>query len=134
MKRALLILIVIATVVVTWNVSASRALTCQPRRYVATLTQSGTDAPTAIVLLNTLGGAVVWTRDEAGRYTGTLNGAFPAGRTVPLMPVTADPLNSDMRTLIRNSDNEVQIVTNFADGNLNGDIGDGVDITVYPEP
>lgn len=47
--------------------------------YRAVLTQSGTDAPTATVLENTLGGTVVWTRDNPGRYVATLVGAFPVG-------------------------------------------------------
>lgn len=50
--------------------------------YVALLTQSGTDAPVATVMENTLGGTVVWTRDNEGQYRGTLTNAFPLGKTV----------------------------------------------------
>ena len=46
-------------------------------KYVALLTQNGTAAPVATVLENTLGGTVVWTREVAGMYRGTLAGAFP---------------------------------------------------------
>ena len=49
--------------------------------YTALLTQTGTDAPVATVLENTLGGTVVWTRDDAGSYLGTLSGAFTANKT-----------------------------------------------------
>lgn len=49
--------------------------------YTALLTQSGTDDPTAIVLQNTLGGVIVWTRDSQGVYYGTLSGAFTVGKT-----------------------------------------------------
>jgi hypothetical protein len=49
--------------------------------YVALLTQTGTSAPVATVLANTLGGTVVWTRDSAGNYTGTLAGAFTEDKT-----------------------------------------------------
>lgn len=49
--------------------------------YTALLTQSGTDAPVATVLENTLGGTLVWTRDTTGQYTGTLNGAFTENKT-----------------------------------------------------
>ena len=53
--------------------------------YTALLTQSGTDAPVATVLENTLGGTVFWTRTQAGVYKGTLAGAFTVGRTfIPL--------------------------------------------------
>ena len=47
-----------------------------PKVYKALLTQTETDAPTAIVLENTLGGEVVWTRTNVGEYRGTLDGAF----------------------------------------------------------
>ncbi len=49
--------------------------------YTALLSQSGTDAPVATVLENTLGGAVVWTRDDVGEYVGTLAGAFVDSKT-----------------------------------------------------
>lgn len=49
--------------------------------YTALLTQSGTDAPVATVLQNTLGGTVVWTRVVEGYYEGTLNGVFTANKT-----------------------------------------------------
>ena len=44
--------------------------------YRALLTQTGTSAPTAIVLENTLGGTPVWSRGTAGVYELTLTGAF----------------------------------------------------------
>src|SRR5688500_2623877 len=49
--------------------------------YAALLTQSGTSAPVATVLENTLGGTVVWARSAGGIYTGTLAGAFTADKT-----------------------------------------------------
>lgn len=36
--------------------------------YTALLTQSGTDAPVAIVLQNTLGSSILWTYDAVGNY------------------------------------------------------------------
>jgi hypothetical protein len=42
--------------------------------YVALLTQTGTSAPVATVLDNTLGGSVVWVRGSQGIYTATCNG------------------------------------------------------------
>jgi len=53
----------------------------EPLVYVALITQSGTDAPVATVLKNTLGGTVVWTYDS-GDYLGTLVGAFTENKTV----------------------------------------------------
>lgn len=53
--------------------------------YVALLTQTGTDAPTAIVLENTLGGTVVWTRNGTGYYKGTLSNAFPSTKSTVII-------------------------------------------------
>jgi hypothetical protein len=50
--------------------------------YTALLSQSGTNAPIATVLENTLVGTVVWSRDSAGIYRGTLTAAFPSLKTV----------------------------------------------------
>jgi hypothetical protein len=53
--------------------------------YTALLTQSGTSAPVATVLENTLGGTVVWSYDDVGVYIGTLAGAFVIGQTACIM-------------------------------------------------
>ena len=52
--------------------------------YTAVLTQQNTDAPSAVVLENTLGGTVVWTRNATGNYYGTLNSAFPIQNKIAL--------------------------------------------------
>ncbi len=49
--------------------------------YRALLTQSGTSAPVATVLENSLGGTVVWTRSSGGIYVGTLPSSFPETKT-----------------------------------------------------
>jgi hypothetical protein len=49
--------------------------------YTALLTQTGTSAPVANVLENTLGGTVVWTRIDVGNYVATLTGAFTLNKT-----------------------------------------------------
>lgn len=51
------------------------------KMYTALLSQSGTDAPVATVLMNTLGGTVVWARTGVGVYTATLAGAFTENKT-----------------------------------------------------
>ena len=56
-------------------------LTKPYKSYTALMTQSGTSAPTATVLgLNEIG-SIVWTYSGVGQYTGTLSGAFVAGKT-----------------------------------------------------
>ena len=52
--------------------------------YTAILTQTGTSAPTAIVLENTIG-SIVWSRTVAGGYFATLTGAFITDKTTVLI-------------------------------------------------
>ena len=49
--------------------------------YTALLTQSGTNAPVATVLENTLGGEIIWSRNSVGIYTATLLRAFIDNKT-----------------------------------------------------
>ncbi len=65
-----------------WNGSEFIIYDSRPYKvYTALLTQSGTDAPVATVLENTLGGDIVWAYDDTGLYEGTLNGAFTSNKT-----------------------------------------------------
>jgi hypothetical protein len=50
--------------------------------YKAVISQAGTDAPTAAVAKNSLGGTVVWARTSEGIYTATLAGAFTLNKTI----------------------------------------------------
>lgn len=52
--------------------------------YTALLSQSGTDAPVATVLENTLGD-IVWTRTSVGEYRGNLTGIFIEEKTFLLI-------------------------------------------------
>lgn len=61
---------------------AASVLGLDVKRYVALLTQSGTDAPVATVLENSLGGTVVWAYVSAGIYTATLASAYAANKTI----------------------------------------------------
>ena len=49
--------------------------------YTATITQSGTLAPVATVLQNTLGGEITWTYHGLGSYNITSDGLFTQGKT-----------------------------------------------------
>lgn len=51
------------------------------KEYTALITQSGTNAPQAIILKNTLGATPTWTRLEEGVYNLVLNEAFPQYKT-----------------------------------------------------
>lgn len=80
------------------------------KTYRALLTQTGTDAPVATVLENTLGGTVVWTRDDLGTYLGTLADAFTANKTALSVGTNTQSVGLSM-TALRGSSSEVTIVT-----------------------
>jgi len=52
-----------------------------PQVYKALISQTGTDAPTAVIMENTLSGTPVWTYVDVGEYRLTLAGAFTVGKT-----------------------------------------------------
>lgn len=52
--------------------------------YTALLSQTGTDAPIATVLENTLGGTVVWSYEVDGVYSATLNNAFTSSTFIQI--------------------------------------------------
>ncbi len=62
-------------------VNGVQVSTSTPKVYKALLTQTGTDAPLATVLENTLSGTPVWIRDSQGIYLLTLTGEFTANKT-----------------------------------------------------
>lgn len=104
--------------------------------YTALLTQTGQDAPVAIVLENTIG-AIVWTRNNPGEYTGTLNNSFPENKT--FITYTHDNFNGDTGYPggVRIDNNQVGLT--FNDGLVNPgqfiDIGinaiESIEIRVY---
>lgn len=101
--------------------------------YTALLTQSGTGAPTATVLENTLGGTVVWSRDSAGFYKATLSGAFTNNKTfISLKPYSA--YNTEVKSS-RLGSNDIGVSTFNTSGTQADDIMVGVqdfEIRVYP--
>lgn len=101
-------------------------------KYVALLTQTGTDAPVATVLENTLGGTVVWTYDSQGYYVGTLAGAFTVNKTTLL--IANNTSVSDAYSVARIDANSIGVESGTAaptneDDKLNGTF---VEIRVYP--
>ena len=87
--------------------------------YTALLSQSGTNAPIATVLENTLGGTVVWSRNGVGDYSGTLNGAFVSGKTIAFQGGSLAVPNSMVR--VSSFANSIQVITNSG-----GSIADGI--------
>lgn len=85
MKKLFLVLIaavVCATAIVHGGGSQPRGGGALPYKvFVALVSQSGTDAPTMVILQNTLGGTPVWHYVHSGAYTLYLVGAFPENKT-----------------------------------------------------
>ena len=63
--------------------------------YTALLNQTGTDAPVATVLENTLGLNIVWSRTGAGQYSGSTPGLFVDPKKVAFILVNAQNNNTD---------------------------------------
>lgn len=110
----------------------------EPKVYVALLTQSGTDAPVATVLKNTLGGVPVWSYSNVGVYTGTLASAFTANKTITNINQAgvnlAFPEETGFKSFFRVNDNTVRIMTKLVSYGDANDLLDGVSIKieVYP--
>lgn len=102
--------------------------------YTALLTQTGTDAPTATVLENTLGGTVVWARSDVGDYTGTLAGAFTENKTWFPSPNFGWTNALKYANISRTDANVVQLYTTQDDSTTaSDDWADlSIEIRVYP--
>lgn len=101
------------------------------KKYVATLTLSGTSDPIATVMENTYGGTVVWTRTGLGSYAGTLTGAFTVGKTVIFVTRVG---NSNILSAGPNTANTVSL-SNWTSGGSSIDAnmnGVSVEIRTYP--
>lgn len=96
-------------------------------KYVALLSQSGTDAPVATVLENTLGGTVVWGYIDVGIYSATLSGAFTTNKTY----ISLTSQGGDMITQRGDADT---IYVNGFDSSGSPQSGNGFffEIRVYP--
>lgn len=105
----------------------------QPKVYKAILNQTGTDAPVATVLVNTLGGTVVWTRGDVGAYIGTLVAAFPGNKTIVLSTDFADPSAGYFSSCYRGTDDAIQVFSFDSDAPADDALsGFGISIEVYP--
>ena len=102
--------------------------------YTALLSQSGTNAPTAVVLENTLGGTVVWTRTSTGSYLGTLTGVFTANKTFCTTTIGMYLSGgSNSIGLVRNSVDDVFLFTNRGIAGTDAILNNAsIEIRVYP--
>lgn len=97
------------TLIVVFLFGVGTCLYAAPLKYVALITQNYEQEPTVNVLENDIGD-IQWHRFVAGDYRGTLQGAFPQGRTVTYIG-TKSALTSGFYSLNRISDNEMWLTT-----------------------
>lgn len=107
--------------------------------YVFTLTQSGTDAPVATEIINTLGVAITWTREGTGAYRGRYSDGepFPVGLTAVVAGELYDPINDRSIVLASESTDRLNPKTGSLDGTPADDMLDGTRVfwvRVYPAP
>ena len=109
--------------------------------YTALLSQTGTNNPTVIVLENTLGESITWTRVGVGLYRGTTtSNIFTIDKTYysPVVAVSSTqnyppPYNTYDALLLENSPNDIHLESRF-----NGILSDDalylatIEIRVYP--
>jgi hypothetical protein len=103
------------------------------REYVALITQSGTDAPTAKVLKNTLGGVPTLNRAAAGIYYMELNEAFNVDKTCVFIGNTQNDTGT-MTEASCNSTSRIYIETILASNAFSDDLmtNCAIQILVYP--
>lgn len=89
---------------------AFRGPEAAPKVYTALLSQTGANNPVATILGTNSLGAIVWTRNGPGAYTGTLTGAFPGGKTFVIIGNANDYTDNPqyIRTF-RSTDNTIEI-------------------------
>lgn len=103
--------------------------------YTALLSQSGTDAPVATVLENTLGGDLAWTRISDGVYNATLSVAFVENKTFLNLSYNHgnDATGSAIGLVFRVNQNTIQLETGII-GDIKADsllIDTPIEIRVY---
>ena len=104
------------------------------KSYRALVTQSSGTAPTATVLENSLGGAVVWARSSTGTYTATLTGAFTSAKTFIMQPGETGTIAAIKNVLAVRTSADVVTVTTGAGGTLEDSVLSSfpIEILVYP--
>lgn len=90
--------------------------------YTALLSQSGTSAPTAVVLENTLGGLITFTYSGVGNYTiDSVDELFTIDKTFVMKPTEMDD-NINYRITIEGLDYDVITINSYNNGTFANDI------------
>ena len=101
--------------------------------YTALLTQSGTSAPTAVVLENTIGN-IVWSYNNIGVYTALSIGNFTVNKTAVFISSQGFGGGYGLVTSVNNANNgnQITITTQNSIGGVNGNLENtSIEIRVY---
>ena len=99
--------------------------------YTALLTQSGTEAPTAVVLQNTLG-ELTFEYDNVGQYKIISNGLFTVGKTTISIGLVSNDVGFVSTSGGDNDENNLYINTADISGSaLNNILNTSIEIRVY---
>ncbi len=104
-----------------------------PLVYTALVTQSGTNAPSFIVLQNTIGD-IEWSYLGVGSYRGTLSNAFPLGKSGMINGFGGDEAKGFLNYYF-NDENTIDLVTSNPGQDLANNILNNstlIKIEVYP--
>jgi hypothetical protein len=101
--------------------------------YTALLTQIGTDAPTAVILENTLGGDIVWVRDIVGNYRAVSNELFTINKTHVMLGIPTNLGGFLGRSSADDDISNLYIYTSLTDGITFSDdvLNVSIEIRVY---
>jgi hypothetical protein len=104
------------------------------KTYRALVTQTSTSAPTATVLENSLGAAVVWARSNTGVYTATLAGAFTSDKTFIMSSGSTGAITAVKDVVTARTSADVVTVSTGAAGTAADGIlsAYAIEILVYP--
>jgi hypothetical protein len=103
--------------------------------YTALLTQSGTNAPVATILQNTLGEDITWTRLFIGQYKGTKPTIFDQAKTVCILGAYTNGIWIDSKVdNFGGGDYQINLQTTINVSGFSDDlmINVPVEIRIYP--
>jgi hypothetical protein len=106
-------------------------LTTAIKKYVAFLNQTGTNAPTATIVENTLGAIPTFSRTDVGEYFMTCPGVFTVGKTV----VFCGNSSFDHIVAVPSSVNDIYILSIYGVNNTQMDsrlTNMPIQVLVYP--
>lgn len=99
--------------------------------YTALLTQSGTDAPVATVLENTLGGDVVWSYSSIGTYNAVTNGFFTLNKTIGFFNYSLSQGDEIFMTVESIDINTIELINRTSTSSVQDVFSGQIEIRVY---